>query len=173
MDMGMGMGGASACNSESLFQAQSNHPSMAVFTPIQLMSLRFLHIPFPHPLHLYLAPHPPSRSVSCLALEANIPVATSLRSFTRADPSLNVVELVHRRYLFPLINLAQQHQSQIRRISHWRILPRHRDRGVEEVSKGLRSTNRQASYGETCAYEWQRGWWIDSGYWTRRKGGWS
>ena len=80
---------------------------------------------------------------------------TILLRLIHANPSLDALELVHRRHLLPLIHMAQQHQSKIRRISNRCILPRNRHRRFVEVSKRLRSTYHQTSYGTSYRYEWE------------------
>jgi hypothetical protein len=123
--MDMGMGGASACKSKSISS---------------LLGPTFHSIRFPWPLF-------PLPSIARYILYRFGEIL--------ANPSLDALELVHCRHLLPLFHLAQQYQSQIRRISHRCILPRHRHRGFQEISKGLRSTYHQASYGSSYCYEWE------------------
>lgn len=103
-----------------------------------------------HPLSTFptpsLTPHLFTTSLPALALLAFRPLPTC-RQLT---PSLDALELVHRRHMLPILHLAQQYQSQIRRISHRRFPPRHRHRRFKEVGKGLRSTNCEYRHGDSC-----------------------
>jgi hypothetical protein len=122
--MDMGMGGASACKSESI--------------SVQLGPI-------------FRLPPSPSRLILPSLVQCGLPSFALQRAYS----SLDALELVYRRYMLPLFHLAQQYQSQIRRIRHWRILPRDRHRGLEKVGKGLRSTYHETSYVTSCYYEWR------------------
>jgi hypothetical protein len=144
--MDMGMGGASACKSEFLLCYARTYyflPITHSFSSDHLLRSPMIDFPASTPLLHFQGHHPRSARISL-------------------NPSLNALELVYGRYLFPLVLMAQQYQSQIRRISNRCIPPRHRHRGFEEVSKGLRPTNRQGCYGQACGGPWR--WRVDSDY---------
>jgi hypothetical protein len=143
---GMDMGGMDMSNSTSNSTAASSSMDMGMGGASACKS---------ESISLVLGPSSPS--LPSRVVHVSLPPASILpRTFREhADPSLDALELVHCRHLLPLFHMAQQYQSQIRRISHWRLLPRNRHRGFEEIGKGLRSTYHSTSYGTPYCYEWR------------------
>jgi hypothetical protein len=143
---GMDMGGMDMSNSTSNSTAARSSMDMGMggASACKSKSISLLLGPTFHSSPLRVGQASLYHSIPCYHVMSN-----------SANPSLNALELVHRRHLLPLLHLAQQYQSQIRRISHRCILPRHRDRRFQEVGKGLRPTYHQASYGSPYRYEWE------------------